>query len=51
MTDETVSLDAALAGDEAALEELLARVQDDVFNLALRMLGTCPTPKTQPRRC
>lgn len=42
MTDETVSLDAALAGDEAALEELLARVQDDVFNLALRMLGTVP---------
>ena len=42
MTDENALIDAALAHDEAALGELLSRVQDDVFNLALRMLGTVP---------
>ena len=42
MTDENALIDAALAGDEKALGELLASVQDQVFNLALRMLGTVP---------
>ena len=32
----------ATAGDRAALEEVLAGVQDMVFNLSLRMLGTFP---------
>ena len=32
----------ATAGDRAALEEVLAGVQDLVFNLSLRMLGTFP---------
>lgn len=32
----------AVKGDKAALEELLGSVQDLVFNLALRMLGTVP---------
>ena len=30
----------ATAGDKAALETVLAGVQDLVFNLSLRMLGT-----------
>ena len=34
--------EAALGGDRQALEELLLGVQDMVFNLALRMLGTVP---------
>ena len=42
MTDENALIDAALAGDEKALGKLLAGVQDRVFNLALRMLGTVP---------
>ena len=42
MTDENALFDAALAGDEKALGKLLAGVQDRVFNLALRMLGTVP---------
>ena len=42
MTDENALIDAALAGDEKALGKLLASVQDQVFNLALRMLGTVP---------
>lgn len=33
-------IDKAAAGDRAALEALLAGVQDMVFNLSLRMLGT-----------
>ena len=33
---------AAVSGDRAALEELLCGVQDLVFNLSLRMLGTIP---------
>lgn len=33
---------AAAAGDQTALEALLCGVQDLVFNLALRMLGTVP---------
>ena len=40
MTDENALIDAALAGDEKALGKLLAGVQDRVFDLALRMLGT-----------
>ena len=34
--------EAALGGDRQALEELLLGVQDMVFNLSLRMLGTVP---------
>lgn len=33
-------LDQALEGDKTALGQLLAGVQDEVFNLSLRMLGT-----------
>lgn len=33
-------LEQALAGDKDALGELLSSVQEDVFNLALRMLGS-----------
>lgn len=32
----------ATAGDKKALETLVAGVQDIVFNLSLRMLGTFP---------
>lgn len=35
-------VEKAVKGDKGALEELLAGVQDMVFNLALRMLGTIP---------
>lgn len=35
-------IDQAIAGDQAALERLLAGVQDMVFNFSLRMLGTIP---------
>lgn len=35
-----VFVDKATAGDEKALETLIAGVQDIVFNLSLRMLGT-----------
>ncbi|WP_418456182.1 RNA polymerase sigma factor [Allofournierella sp.] len=35
-------VERAVKGDKAALEELLGSVQDLVFNLALRMLGTVP---------
>lgn len=33
-------IDKATAGDKKALEMLVAGVQDIVFNLSLRMLGT-----------
>lgn len=33
-------VDQAVAGDKKALETLAANVQDLVFNLSLRMLGT-----------
>ena len=33
-------VDKAIAGDKNALETLIAGVQDIVFNLSLRMLGT-----------
>lgn len=42
MTEDNALINAALAGDEEALEALLRSVQDTVFNLALRMLGTVP---------
>ena len=35
-------IEAALGGDRQALEDLLVGVQDMVFNLSLRMLGTVP---------
>lgn len=35
-------LDKALAGDKSSLETLILSVQDLVFNLSLRMLGTFP---------
>lgn len=37
---ENILIEQAVAGNGKALEELLADVQDMVFNLALRMLGT-----------
>lgn len=37
---ENILIEQAVAGNGEALEELLAGVQDMVFNLALRMLGT-----------
>ncbi len=37
-----VWIDQAIAGDKQSLENLLAGVQDLVFNLSLRMLGTLP---------
>lgn len=42
--DKTVPVlvERAIKGDKQALEGLLASVQDLVFNLALRMLGTVP---------
>ncbi|MFQ7539928.1 MAG: RNA polymerase sigma factor, partial [Clostridium sp.] len=33
-------IDQAVQGDRSALEEVLAEIQDMVFNLSLRMLGT-----------
>ena len=36
------TIERAVAGDQKALEEVLARVQDLVFNLSLRMLGLLP---------
>lgn len=35
-------IDKAIAGDKAALEQLLTGVQDMVFNFSLRMLGMIP---------
>ena len=40
--DLSILIDQATAGDEKALETLLTGVQDLVFNLSLRMLGTFP---------
>ena len=37
-----VWIDQAIAGDKQSLENLLVGVQDLVFNLSLRMLGTFP---------
>lgn len=43
-TKEELSLqiDQAVAGDKAALEEVILSVRDMIFNLSLRMLGTFP---------
>lgn len=38
--EENQLIEAAVAGNGKALEELLAGVQDMIFNLSLRMLGT-----------
>lgn len=38
----TVLIDEAIAGNKDALETVLASVQDLIFNLSLRMLGTFP---------
>lgn len=40
--DLSVLIAGATSGDKAALEAVLASVQDLVFNLSLRMLGTFP---------
>lgn len=40
--NENALVAAAVAGDRAALEELLGQVNDRIFTLALRMLGTVP---------
>ncbi len=41
-TEVQALVEQALAGDKKALETLIASVQDLVFNLSLRMLGTFP---------
>lgn len=40
--EQAALIDQAVAGDKAALETLLTDVQDLVFSLSLRMLGTIP---------
>ena len=40
--DLTDLIDKAIAGDEKSLETIILSVQDLVFNLSLRMLGTFP---------
>ncbi|MGI6200809.1 MAG: RNA polymerase sigma factor [Christensenellales bacterium] len=40
--EENEWIDRAIAGDREALAALIASVQDMVFNLSLRMLGTVP---------
>ena len=41
MQDETFSLvDKAVDGDKQALEDLILSIEDLIYNLALRMLGT-----------
>lgn len=40
--ERSVLVERAVAGDKQALEEVLSGVQDLVFNLSLRMLGTFP---------
>ena len=40
--NENALVAAAVAGDRAALEELLGQVNDRIFTLTLRMLGTVP---------
>lgn len=39
---EKQMIEAAISGNQKALEDLLCSVQDMVFNLSLRMLGTIP---------
>lgn len=39
-TEPFILLDRAISGDKQALEELLAEVQEMVYNLSLRMLGS-----------
>ena len=41
-------VDLAASGNRDALEELLGDVQDMVFNLSLRMLGTVPDAGCMP---
>lgn len=41
-TNQSELLARAVAGDKQALEDLLLSVQDMIFNLSLRMLGTIP---------
>ena len=36
-------------GDKEALERIVLNLQDMVFNLSLRMLGTFPDARTRPR--
>ena len=38
----TAAVEKAVSGDRRALEELLTGIQDPVFHLSLRMLGTVP---------
>lgn len=40
--EQSVLIERAVAGEKEALETVLAEVQDMVFNLSLRMLGTFP---------
>ena len=40
--NKNVLIESAVGGNADALEELLAGIQDMVFNLSLRMLGTIP---------
>ncbi len=40
--ETSVLIDQAVEGDREALEALLTQVQDMIFNLSLRMLGTVP---------
>lgn len=40
--EQSILIERAVKGDRQALEAVLAGVQDLVFNLALRMLGTFP---------
>lgn len=40
--ERSILIQRAVSGDKRALEEVLTGVQDLVFNLALRMLGTFP---------
>lgn len=42
LKDEKQFIEQAVAGDQQALETILCHVQDMVFNLSLRMLGTIP---------
>lgn len=42
LKNESQIIEAAIAGDVAALETVLCSVQDMVFNLSLRMLGMIP---------
>ena len=40
----------AKAGSKEAVEEILIEIQDRVFNLSLRMLGTIHDAEVHPRR-